>query len=87
LSINKINGLLALLGNLGVIAGLVFLTLEMQQSNRIAMGSAETDLRSQLRELTAAVYENPDLTEALLAARSDVSTLSDYQYYLVRVYA
>ena len=56
----------------------------MQQSNRIALGSGETDLRSELRELNAAVYENPDLTEALIASRSDVSTPSEYQYYLVR---
>ena len=55
---DKLNGWLGLLANLGVIAGLVILVLEVQQSNRIALGSAESDWSLQASEVNRSVVDN-----------------------------
>ena len=41
----KLNKWVSLLANIGVLAGIVFLGLEIRQSNRIAMASAELSIR------------------------------------------
>ena len=55
---DKLNGWLGLLANLGVIAGLVILILEVEQSNRIALGSAESDWSLQASEVNRSVVDN-----------------------------
>ena len=44
-----------------VVASLLFVALELRQSNRIAIANVETQLRATDRELSIRIAENPDL--------------------------
>ena len=58
MALEKLNEWLGLLANLGVFAGLVFLAVEIQQSNRIAVGTAESGWTLQASEVNRSVVEN-----------------------------
>lgn len=62
---------LTLLANIGVIAGIVVLAVEIQQSNRIAIASTEIEVRNSFDNLNVAIFSDPNLTE-LLVRLSDV---------------
>jgi hypothetical protein len=61
--------LIATLANIGVIIGLIFLVLEIRQSNRIATATSEIEIRTMFSELNEALYarrfEQPDLSSGL----------------------
>jgi len=61
MQIEKLNPWLSFLGNVGVLAGIIFLILEIQQTNRIAEA-----------ELSRAVFENSGETRALLSTHPEI---------------
>ena len=60
MKIEKINSWLGLAANCGVIVGLIFLIVEIDQSNRIAVYSAESTRRSQYIEMNTSRIENAE---------------------------
>ena len=59
--------------NIGVIAGLLFLAYEIQQSNRIATATTEIELRNRWDMINHAIYTDPNVAELLVkAAQLDV---------------
>lgn len=87
---SRVNEWLQILASLGVLAGLVFLAVEIQQSNRIAIASTEITLRESWGSSNETVYTNP-VTAALLAkARHADADFSDAElemlaYFLGRI--
>ena len=75
------------MGNLGVILGILFLAVELQQSNRIAIGTAEAELRERYIELGNLEIENPNMAQAVLALREKDTELTPIQDLLLRRYA
>ena len=61
--------LAATLANIGVIIGLVFLILEIQQANKIATATTEIEIRSLFSELNEALYAVPEFSELLVKAQ------------------
>lgn len=60
--------IVALIANVGVIAGIVFLALELRQANRIAVASTEINIRSNLSAINESVYGNESLSRLLAKA-------------------
>lgn len=73
---DQLNKWLALVANLGVIAGIVFLAFEIRQSNRIAIATSEIALRQTYGALSESVMESPEMAEVLFKAKSPDATLS-----------
>lgn len=69
MALDKLNEWLGLFANVGVFAGLVFLAVEIQQSNRIAVGTAEAEWTQQAAEVNRSVVEN-EVTAMLVAKLS-----------------
>ena len=57
---DKLNKWLSLIANFGVLVGLIFLIVEIQQSNSIANREATSEIASMGSDLNAKVIENPD---------------------------
>jgi hypothetical protein len=66
MNLEKLNQWLSLLANLGVLVGLVFLIVELNQSNRIAAYSAESARRTQFLDMNASRIENPEIIAKLM---------------------
>ena len=66
---DNFNNLLNLLGNLGVIAGVVFLALEIQQSNRIALIEASNEVFANYASFNELFLVNPQLAEIIAGIR------------------
>ena len=67
---------LELMGITAVILSLLFVALEIRQSNRIALSQSETDFRSRVIELQSRVIENDDIAAALVKMRSEDAQLT-----------
>lgn len=63
---DKLNQWLSLLANLGVFVGLIFLIVELNQSNRIAIYSAESARRTQFLDMNTSRIENPEIIAKLM---------------------
>jgi hypothetical protein len=59
---------ITVLANIGVIAGIAFLALELRQANQIAIASAEMDIRDNFSSLNESFYSDNDLAELLVKA-------------------
>ena len=59
------NRWLNLVANVGVIIGIIFLAIEVQQSNKIAIVGTEIDVRNGFSEINQAVYSDPELSVLL----------------------
>ena len=59
----------SLLANVGVLAGIVFLALEIRQSNRIAMATAEMSIRDHYFTQNQIVLTDDRVTELLVKAK------------------
>lgn len=71
--------LVATLANFGVIVGLVFLILEIQQANRIAIASSEIEIRSLYSEINEALYAVPEINQLLLKSQDANVQLSEQE--------
>ncbi len=67
----KINKWLTLLANIGVLIGIIFLAVEVRQSNRIAIAATEISVRDQFRTNNEVVLAN-DAVAALLVKAADI---------------
>ena len=66
--IERIDKWLTLLANLGVLIGIVFLVVEVRQSNRIAVATTEISVRDQYRSHNELVLANDAIAELLVKA-------------------
>ncbi|HKJ17096.1 MAG TPA: hypothetical protein VJ984_07100 [Xanthomonadales bacterium] len=66
MNLDKLNQWLTLLANLGVLVGLVFLIVELNQSNRIAVYQAESTRTSQFLSMNTSRIENPEIIVKLM---------------------
>jgi len=73
LNIEPANRWVTLLANIGVLAGLVFLALEVRQSNRIAIATTEMSVWGTYVSLNQIVLQSDGLA-ALLVKASDINT-------------
>ena len=84
--IERIDKWLTLLANLGVLIGIVFLVVEVRQSNRIAIATTEISVRDQYRSHNELVLANDAVAELLVKAAdadgefSEVETEKLYAY-------
>ena len=77
--------LVTILANVGVIAGIVFLAIELRQNNELMVEEARAN-RVNLRQAdTTLVLENPELGRALIKHRND-EELTDHESLLVTLY-
>ena len=72
----ELNKWLALVANVGVIAGIVFLAYEIRLSNQIAVATTEIALRESYGSGNETVYGNPAIAEVLFKVRDANAELS-----------
>jgi len=62
------------LANVGVIAGIVFLGVELQQNNRLSAAQAEYNLLQHQTDFASPAFENPEIVEFLMDMRRKART-------------
>lgn len=60
LNTNLLNRWITLAANVGVLVGIIFLALEISQSNRIATSATESDIRERWSNIGNSIIENPE---------------------------
>ena len=65
MKLSNLNEWLSLVANLGVVGGIVFLGLEINQANRIAINSAESAIGAQAAEVNRSILDSPDDSDFL----------------------
>jgi len=73
MKLSETNDWLSLVANVGVLIGIVFLIVELDQSNRIASYAAENARRNQFIELNSSRIEHSETYAKLQANVSDLS--------------
>jgi hypothetical protein len=63
---DSINKWLSLIANLGVLIGIIFLSIQIGQANRIAERDGRSSLVSQYVELHTQIIESPEFTELMV---------------------
>ena len=79
MDIRNLNERLTLIAHLGVLAGLIFLVIEINQSNRIASYTAENIRRAQFIEMNSQAFENPKIIAKLRNRNSELTELEEVQ--------
>ena len=80
-----------LLANIGVIAGIVFLAIEIQQNTGEIRSQASLGINDALARMNAAIYQDSELPDILIRGRESLSNLDPVEYerfqafYLERV--
>ena len=59
--------IITILANVGVLAGIVFVALEIRQSNRIAIGTTSYELNRNWMDLNEIYMTSPDVVDLLIA--------------------
>ena len=72
----RINKWLTLFANFGVLVGIIFLAVEVQQSNRIAIAATEISVRDQFSSINEQILANDGLAELLVKATDDKAVFS-----------
>jgi len=70
MNFDNLNRWLTLVANLGVLAGIVFLSLEIDQSNRIAEREARGELLNIVTDINRSSWENPEIAELMVKLRN-----------------
>jgi hypothetical protein len=94
LDTNNVNKWLTLLANIGVLVGIVFLVLEIQQSNRIALATTEMSVWDKHQSLNEIVLADDNVAELLVKASTpnvelsavDREKLSAYLYVSINTW-
>jgi len=81
------NKWLTLLANIGVLVGIVFLFLEIDQSNRIAERETRSELLDFNIESNRASWENPEIAALMVKLRDVNPELNDIEGYRAFSYA
>jgi hypothetical protein len=76
---------ISIVANLGVIAGIVFLGLELQQNNRLLLANAEFALRDIGHDRAFRIIENEHLTDLMIRSQSgaELSETDQYRLYVM----
>lgn len=86
MNIEKINTWLTLIANVGVLAGIVFLALEIQQSNRIAIATTDLGIGEGFNSFNESVYEDKDMSVLLARAMSAEAEFSPDEEVALRLW-
>lgn len=73
MDLNRLNQWLNLVASIGVLIGLIFLIVEINQSNRIASYAAEHSRRNQFIELNTVRIENAEVHAKLVSGDAGLS--------------
>ena len=73
----KVNGLLAILANIGVLAGIIFVGIEIQQNTSAVQSSTLQDITNSTAEALFLRLANPEIGEVIIRGRDDLSSLSE----------
>ena len=79
---DKINKWLTLVANIGVLVGIIFLSLEINQSNRIAERDARSESVAQEFELQKSFIKNAEVSALMLklsSGETDLTPLEEFQ--------
>ncbi len=79
--------LIEITGISAVVLSLIFVAWELRQSNRIAIATAETDLRSANRELISLVADNSILAAVIVKARDTSVQMNSTEQEIFKSYA
>ena len=63
MNIDSANRWFALVSNLAVLVGIIFLAVEIAQSNRIATGATEADIRERWTNISNSIIDNPEFAD------------------------
>lgn len=86
MKLDNINRWLALLANVGVIAGIVFLAVEIQQNNELLLAQTAYNSRESTTEVAEAIYQNHDL-RVTLSKRARGEELTDLEQLQLKALA
>ncbi|MEQ8314745.1 MAG: hypothetical protein RL839_00450 [Gammaproteobacteria bacterium] len=81
MTLEKLNSWLTLLANLGVIAGIVFLAIEINQNSKAVTAQTRTDISQSVIQIME-VQRNPGVIEAMRKRRSGEELSFEDNYYL-----
>lgn len=87
MNLDRLNRWLTLAANIGVIAGIVFLGIELQQNNRLSAAQAEFNLLQYEMSFASPGYENSDVAEFMVNVRRKGRSgeeLSEVEQFRVR---
>ncbi|MDA1371797.1 MAG: hypothetical protein O2971_13690 [Proteobacteria bacterium] len=82
MNMDKINKWLTLVANIGVLVGIIFLSLEINQSNRIAERDARSESVAQEFELQKSFIKNAEVSALMLklsSGETDLTPLEEFQ--------
>lgn len=69
---DRLNQWLTLAANLGVLVGLIFLVVELNQANRIAAYSSENARRTQFLDMNTSRIQNPEIIAKLMQPNAEL---------------
>ena len=81
-----LNWWLTLLANLGVLGGLVFVGLEIQQNTSQLRTEASYSITESVNDLNAAIYGDPNLAEIVMRGEADLAALTPLERRQFDVY-
>ena len=84
---DKVNKWLTLVTNLGLIAGLFFLTLEIKQNTSQMRTGASFSINQGLNNLNSAIYQDSTFAELYLRGSKSFSDLNEVETTRFRAYA
>jgi hypothetical protein len=85
MDLDKLNRWLTLCANVGVLIGLIFLIVELDQTRQMNQGETRTQVAAELLELLRDVGNNPQLADLIhRAERGDELTPADLMQYQQR---
>jgi len=76
MNMDRVNRWLTFVANIGVIAGVFFLVAEIRQSNRIAIATAEIDIRNSFASSNESMYSDPNFADLMVKIRDANAVLT-----------
>ena len=87
MKLGTLNRWLSLLANVGVLIGILFLSYELSQTNRIAQRDSRLGNMDTTIDFNQMILENPQLTELNIKLQSESQTLSSIEEEQARMVA
>jgi hypothetical protein len=81
MQIEKLNQWLMLVANLGVVAGIVFLAIEIQQNTAVTQSSVEQEITSSRIDFAMRIAENEDFAASLFRMRESPEQATQEDVY------
>ena len=86
MNLDKVNRWLSLSANLGVLIGIMFLSVEIRQSNRIAERDGRNELVSENIEIERSFLENSQLAELMVKLTVPDTELTSIEFFQAQSY-